>query len=136
MNIELKEKINKIVKRELIHKSKDGNESEIKKENSIFIKLGDLVSIVSVHEEDGEQTMIGICVGGVETSVSFNPVFYVPKLKRNLAGFESWWREIPEKDLELSCDNMVEKNQISWDSIENFCDFLLKMVKKREKEKI
>lgn len=138
---ELKKKIEKIVEREVIHSMKDGRKLEIIKNLEKFtkIKLGDIVSLVSIHKNDPKGTMIGIYVGGIildEFSMFSNPVFYVPKMKRTLAGIEPWWDFIPKEDWNLSCDEMASKNKISWDDINDFIEgiiFLCEDYKKGDK---
>lgn len=131
MKEEIKEKIEKIVKREDIHTMKDGREYMILKEKEFIlgIELGTLVSITSVYEDDPQETMIGIYVGGIKYDwISLNPIFYVPKIKRTLAGIESWWKLIPEEDLNLECNEMIEKNPIEQEKIREFVEILIKMV--------
>ncbi len=108
---------------------KDGRESVITKQpfRMFYLNVGSFVTIKSVHtEEDSENTFIGIYLGTIPF-ITDNPVFFVPKLEKILAGFESWWRPIPKEDYLLSCEDMKQKHNFSWEDIEKYCKRLLKI---------
>lgn len=126
---------------------------EIFKCDDGLLKLGGWVTIKSVHEQDGKKTRLGVYVGKISTALTMafredakkkgvmkgkegmgeneivelfgNPVFYVPKLGKCLAGFESWWRAIPREDYQKSCEDMKEGSEFTWEEIEAYCQSLL-----------
>lgn len=122
----------KMVEEVNTYKARDGRLYPIDKNNLDFptVKLGGFVTIRSTREIDEKDLMIGIFVGTIKLLLFGNPIFYVPRLKRCLAGIESWWKPIPKDAYNKTCEQMRDKYGFSWEDVEEFCSRMLKRRKK------
>ena len=109
------------IKKIVANVTKHGKINLIKEDDGNLV-LGQLAVIRSCSGADPDDATLGIFVGSVLIrsdlfGISKNPVFYVPKLKKTIAGYESWWKAIPKADDGLSCDAMRAKYSFTWEDV-------------------